>query len=71
MTAQESRALQLRALVEKHRLTYADVAELTEASVKTVEGWLADPEAASHRQIKPAALELLKMRLKARRKGRK
>lgn len=40
---------QLRALMVERDLTQREVAELAGVSIKTVEGWLADPEAASHR----------------------
>jgi transcriptional regulator with XRE-family HTH domain len=40
---------QLRALMVERDLTQREVAELAGVSIKTVEGWLADPESASHR----------------------
>lgn len=40
---------QLRALMVERDLTQREVAELAGVSIKTVEGWLADPGAASHR----------------------
>ncbi len=40
---------QLRALMVERDLTQREVAELAGVSIKTVEGWLAEPGAASHR----------------------
>lgn len=49
----------LRAVMARHALTYADVAKLCCVSVKTVESWLAAPDAAMHRTMPARQLMLL------------
>lgn len=61
----------LRALMARHDLSYADVAELAGASVKTVESWLAREDAAMHRSMPGRALDLIELRLKERRRLRR
>lgn len=63
---------QLRQLMTDRELTQREVAELAGVSQKTVESWLADPSAASHRAM-PARymttiLALLPRYLAARRR---
>ena len=49
-------AQNLRAIMEKNSLTNRDVSELACVCVKTVESWLADPAAKSHRAMPPRHL---------------
>lgn len=53
----------LRALMAQHKLKNADVAELARVASKTVEGWLADPNAASYRQMPPRHLDVIRVML--------
>jgi len=46
-----SAADQLRQLMTESELTQREVASLAGVSIKAVEGWLADPAAASHRAM--------------------
>lgn len=50
---------QLRQLMADRDLTQVEVAELAGVSVKTIEGWLADPSAASHRAMSPRYLTMI------------
>ncbi len=63
---------QLRQLMAEHELMQREIAELAGVSVKAVEGWLADPSAASHRSMAPrymtTILALLPKYLAARRR---
>ena len=70
----KSTADELRDLMAEHGLTQRDVAQLATVSLKTVEGWLADKEAASHRTMHPRHLALIRHTLPgylAARGGRK
>lgn len=49
----------LRKLMNEHRLTYRDVAELACVSPKTVEGWLATPGSAMHRNMPQRHLQVI------------
>lgn len=60
----------LRALMEKHHLTYANVAALCGRSVKAVERWLATEGTASYSRMPDHALTLLRLTLKAQPKKR-
>jgi DNA-binding LacI/PurR family transcriptional regulator len=53
----------LRAFMQKHGLTYADVAQLAGVSVKTVESWLADPNSAMFRRMPPRHLSSMAYQL--------
>lgn len=67
-------AQQLRTLMTENSLTQRDVAELACVSLKAVEGWLADADAASHRNMAPRHLTLIRAMLPkfiAARRGRK
>lgn len=67
-------ALQLRELMTEHQLTQREVSEIALVSQKTVEGWLADPVAASFRGMKERDLQLIRHTLPgyvAARSGRK
>ena len=64
-------AARLRALMKRHRLTNAKVAELAVVSIKTVEAWLAKPGAASHRPMPDRAMKLVALQLLQSPKGRK
>jgi len=55
----------LRGLMREHSLTQREVAEVACVSVKTVEGWLADPAAASHRAMPARHLHLVRAMLPA------
>lgn len=66
-----SRRDELRALVREHALTYAQVADLASAKVKSVECWLAGPESKKKREPSQATLDLIRMRLAGREKGTK
>jgi transcriptional regulator with XRE-family HTH domain len=63
---------QLRQLMADNDLMQREIAELAGVSVKAVEGWLADPSAASHRAMSPryltTILALLPKYLAARRR---
>lgn len=50
-TRTPSAADQLRQLMTESELTQREVASLAGVSIKAVEGWLADPAAASHRAM--------------------
>lgn len=63
-----SAAQQLRALMERHRLTQREVAGLGMVSIKTVESWLAAPESANYRAMPERALQLIRLALPASRK---
>ncbi len=66
---------QLRQLMAEHELMQREIAELAGVSVKAVEGWLADPSAASHRSMAPRYLTTIQALLpkylaaRRRRKG--
>lgn len=49
-------AAKLRELMTDRELTQREVAQLAGVSIKAVEGWLADPSAASHRAMAPRYL---------------
>jgi uncharacterized protein (DUF2267 family) len=55
----------LRAVMAEHGLRARDVAELCCVSLKTVESWLANPEAASFRSMSPRHLRSLAFALPA------
>ncbi len=64
----------LRALMAEKSLTQREVAQLACVSVKTVEGWLADKAAASHRTLHVRHLHSIRLALPgflAARSGRK
>jgi transcriptional regulator with XRE-family HTH domain len=50
----------LRQLMADRGLTQRDVAEVAGVSIKAVEGWLADPSAASHRAMAPRYLTTIR-----------
>lgn len=64
------RQMELRELMQRHGLTYADVATMLDVKQKRVEAWLADREAASARNMPEVYLSVLRMKL-SRRKTRK
>lgn len=69
-----STARQLRELMTEHQLTQREISEIALVSQKTVEGWLADPGAASFRGMKERDLQLIRHTLPgylAARSGRK
>lgn len=51
MSSSVAPAEDLRALMSRHGLTQREVAEIACVAIKTVEGWLADKGAASHRTM--------------------
>lgn len=51
---------ELRALMKEHHLTQAEVAKFSGFAVKTVEGWLADPSAASSRNFSQRNLAIIR-----------
>lgn len=55
----------LRRIMADKDLSNRDVAELCAVHVKTVESWLSDPGAASHRNMAPRHLDLLNYQLPA------
>lgn len=61
----------LRRMMMEHGLTYADVARLACVSPKTVEGWLATPDAASWRNFHPRHLQSIGFALPGFLKARK
>ena len=61
-----ARQKELRAIMQEHRLTYKDVAELADVSVKAVEKWLASPDSKARAAIRRPYLELIKLRLERR-----
>lgn len=65
MKEQISNAARLRALMQRHKLTYAKVAELAGVSIKTVEGWMATPGAGHYRNMPTRAIELIELKLKS------
>ncbi len=56
---------QLRALKEEHKLRNTDVAHILQLSVKSVENWLAAPEASYFRPMRDRELTILKDRIPA------
>lgn len=66
LSAQTQKQAELRDLMRKHSLTYAALAALAGVKQKTVEGWLASPDAKSHRAIHRSHMELIKLRLGGR-----
>lgn len=68
-------ACDLRELMVAHSLTQRDVASLACVSTKTVEGWLADKAAASHRTMHVRHLRSIRLALpgyiKAAKRGEK
>ncbi len=60
-------AERLRALMTKHKLTRAAVAELAMVSVKAVDAWLAPPGLVSYRPMPDRALALIESQLKTKR----
>lgn len=56
-------------LKEQHGLTYADIAELAGANIKTAERWLATETASSYIEIPAWRLELIELRLRLRKTG--
>lgn len=56
-------AAALRKTMERNELTQPEIAELAEVSLKTVESWLAEESAASHRRMPARHLSLIAMRL--------
>lgn len=66
---------QLRRLMSEHELTQRTVADLACVSVKTVEGWLADRDAASFRTMHVRHLRSIMLalpgHLKAAKRARK
>lgn len=54
-------AAELREILRAYRLTQAAGAELAMVSKKTVEAWLASPDATSYRAMPDRALELVKL----------
>lgn len=59
----KSCAPELRELMTANNLTNRDVATLSGASVKTVESWLADADAASHRRMHARHLKMIRAML--------
>jgi transcriptional regulator with XRE-family HTH domain len=74
MRGEKAPAADLRDLMREHGLTQRAVAELACVSIKTVEGWLADAGAASHRNMHPRHLRAVRAMLPgylAAQRGRK
>lgn len=65
MSTPINRRRALLKLKAEHDLTYAGIAELAGegTSIKTVEGWLASPGAASYRPLPAWRMELIELRL--------
>lgn len=64
----------LRALMSEHQLTQREVAVLACVSIKTVESWLAAPDAASHRAMPMRHLRCIRFAIPqhlAAKRGRK
>jgi hypothetical protein len=61
----------LRDLMQKHHLTYANVAALAGRSIKTVERWLATPGTVSFSPMPDNALSLVRLSINAQKKPRK
>lgn len=60
------RRRRLIAIKREHDLTYAGIAELAGASIKTVEGWLATPGTAGYNPIPAYRLDVILDRIKLR-----
>jgi hypothetical protein len=60
------RRRRLLAIRKSEDLTNVGIAELAGAKLKTVESWLSTPGTASHRPLPAYRLELIELRLKAR-----
>lgn len=54
-----STAEELRDLMHRDSLTQREVAQIACVSLKTVESWLADPAAVSHRTMPPRHLHII------------
>ena len=63
MTRSEAAAVTLRKFMEQHTLTQRDIATLACVHIKTVEGWLADPDAASFRKMPPRHISVIRVML--------
>lgn len=61
----DANAEALRALMDRHHLTYANVAALAGRSVKTVERWLASEGTVSFSPMPDHALALVKLSLQS------
>jgi hypothetical protein len=62
-------AQELRALMQKHKLTRPAVAALAGVKKVTVDSWLAPEHAALHRDMAPRHLELIQLKLQRKRKA--
>jgi hypothetical protein len=62
---------ELRAMKAEQGLTNVTIATLAGVSLKTVESWLADPGAASHRAMAQRHLDLIRLMLPKRRPARR
>lgn len=74
MRGTDDTADDLRALMAEHDLTQREVAEIATVSIKTVEGWLADKAASSHRTMHVRHLRTIRVMLPgflAAKRGRK
>jgi hypothetical protein len=74
VTRAEAAALTLRKLMEEHELTQREVAQIAMVGLTTVEGWLADPKAASFRKMSPRHINVIRVMLPgylAAKRGRK
>lgn len=64
----------LRALIKEHDLTQREIAGLACVSIKTVESWLSDKDAAMHRKMQVRHIRLIRFSLPqhlAAKRGRK
>ncbi len=74
MSAEKKPSDDLRELMAEHGLTQREIAEIACVSIKAVEGWLADPKAASHRAMHPRHIRAIRVMLPgymAAKRGRK
>lgn len=57
---------QLKKLMKQHKLTRPAVAEMIKVSVRTIDSWLAYPNASHSRGMSSTSLELFKLKLNAK-----
>ncbi len=59
----QQQAAELRALMAEHDLTQAEVAQFSGFAKRTIEGWLANPGAATSRNFSQRNLDIIKLYL--------
>lgn len=69
MSDDAKRRRRLIQIKRENGLTYAGLAELAGARIKTVESWLSTPGTSGHRPIPAYRLDLIELRLQIQKRG--